>query len=335
MKLSTSLNNYQEYLDIETNYNQLFSDFLCGDMVKELYESSKSKTEFGRWVSQMKKNKKSKINQKRLNDWIEIRRGELNEKFTELARNQQLNEIRIEKDEIDKEMEFLHKDYNNRIQSKDQEIQQLKELVSDLQGNVKYYMKIIDSNKIDYKRVCTENYHLKEKMKLMKEKNVETIIEETIEETIEERVEETIIEVEEVEPEPEPEPVEDPYQALYDDSDYSDDEEEGPALENDEIQYIQAKEEVDLVYYQPEPDKKSFDIQQLRDFISSNLSKWEMRFYEDFNECEITYQEIIDSIKVQYYDEFGEPEKDGDKDTISREIGYELEKIDIVEPVKY
>jgi hypothetical protein len=102
MKLSTSLNNYQEYLNIETNYEQLFNDFLCSDMVKELYESSKSKTEFGRWISQMKKNKKSKINQKRLTGWIEIRRGELNEKFNELARNQELNEIRIEKGEADR-----------------------------------------------------------------------------------------------------------------------------------------------------------------------------------------------------------------------------------------
>jgi len=335
MKLSTSLKNYQEYLNTETNYEQLFNDFLSSDMVKELYEEKNPTMKFNMWKSQMKKRRESKINQKRLNGWIEMRRGELNEKFNELARNQELNKIRIDKDEIDKEMELLHKDYKERIESKDQEIEQLKELVSDLQGNVNHYMKIIESNKIDYKRVCTENYHLKEKMKRMKEEKVETIIEEVQE--VQEV--ETIIEVEEVapepEPEPEPEPVEDPYQALYDDSDYSDEEDDEPPLDNQEIQYIQAKEEVELVYYQPEPEKKSFDIEQLRDFISSNSSKWEMRFYEDFSEGEIIYSEIIDSIKVQYYDEFGEPEKDGDKDTISREIGYELEKIDIVEPVKY
>jgi len=335
MKLSTSLKNYQEYLNTETNYEQLFNDFLSSDMVKELYEEKNPTMKFNMWKSQMKKRRESKINQKRLNVWVEIRRGELNEKFNELSRNEELNKIRIDKDEIDKEMELLHKDYKERIESKDQEIEQLKELVSDLQGNVNHYMKIIESNKIDYKRVCTENYHLKEKMKRMKEEKVETIIEEVQE--VQEV--ETIIEVEEVapepEPEPEPEPVEDPYQALYDDSDYSDEEDDEPPLDNQEIQYIQAKEEVELVYYQPEPEKKSFYIEQLRDFISSNSSKWEMRFYEDFSEGEIIYSEIIDSIKVQYYDEFGEPEKDGDKDTISREIGYELEKIDIVEPVKY
>jgi hypothetical protein len=309
MILSTSLINYQEYLNIETNYDQLFSDFLLSDMVKELYESSKGKTEFGRWVSQMKKNKNYKVNQKRLNQWVEIRREELTEKFNELSKNQGLNEIRIEKGEADrlrKKMEKMKEEYEATIEN----------------------MKALNENKvkcleltIDCLRKC--NFRNLEKIKKLKQQKVETIIQETIEEDPA-LTEEIIIEAL-TEPEPEPEKV------IIDSSD----EEDGPALENDEIQYIQAKEEVELVYYQPEPDKKSFDIKQLRDFISSNSSKWEMRFYEDFNECEITYQEIIDSIKVQYYDEFGEPEKDGDKDTISREIGYELEKIDIIEPVKY
>jgi hypothetical protein len=328
MKLSTSLNNYQEYLNTETNYDQLFNDFLSSDMVKELYEEKKPVMNFNQWKSQMKKRKNTKINQKRLNEWVEIRRGELNEKFNELARNQELNEIRIEKGEADRlrrQMEKMKEDYEAQIEN-------MKALH---ENKVKYLEGTISNLRQSNFRNINTIKKLREQNEKLKEQKVETIIEE-----VKKAQKETIIEVEEPEPEPDPEPEpekvieeEDPYQALYD-SDYSDEEDE-PPLDNQEIQYIQAKEEVELVYYQPEKEKKSFDIKQLKDFISSNSSKWEMRFYEDFNESEITYSEILDSIKVQYYDEFGEPEKDGDKDTISREIGYELEKIDIVEPVKY
>ena len=62
MKLSTSLNNYQEYLNIETNYDQLFSDFLLSEAVKELYEEKKPVMNFNQWKSQMKKRKNTKIN---------------------------------------------------------------------------------------------------------------------------------------------------------------------------------------------------------------------------------------------------------------------------------
>jgi hypothetical protein len=60
MKLSTSLNNYQEYLNTETNYEQLFNDFLCSDMEKimknkpiiiiEIWDDNKRQRENMKWT---------------------------------------------------------------------------------------------------------------------------------------------------------------------------------------------------------------------------------------------------------------------------------------------
>ena len=293
MKLSTSLNNYQEYLNIETNYEQLFSDYVCSDIVKELYESSKSKTEFGRWISQMKKNKKSKINQKRLNEWIEIRRGELNEKFNELARNQELNEIRIEKGEADrlrKQMEKMKEDYEAQIEN----------------------MKALHENKVK----CLEgtisnlrqmNFRNINTIKKLREQKVETIIQETIEEV---PVEETIIEVE---PEPEPEP--EPEKIIIDSSD------DEPALDLDEIEFLK-------MYNQPKPVENEFlDSDKIENYFENNMFK--ERFLGDYEEGELSYKEIVNLINEDFIEKVGEPIKESDKKIVSKNIEYCLEEIEI------
>jgi hypothetical protein len=300
MKLSTSLNNYQEYLNIETNYDQLFSDFLLSDIVKELYESSKGKTEFGRWVSQMKKNKNYKVNQKRLNQWVEIRREELNEKFNELSKNQGLNEIRIEKgqaDRVRKQMEKMKEEYEATIEN----------------------MKALHENKVKYLEGTIEclrktNFRNINTIKKLKERKVETIIQETIEE---DPVEEIIIEVEpEPEPEPEVEPEPEPEKVIIDSSD-----EEGPELEEVEIELLK-------MYNTPEPVQNEFlDSDKIDNFFENNMFK--ERFYEDFIEGELSYKEIVQLINDDFIENVGEPIKESDKKLVDKNIKICLEDIEI------
>lgn len=293
MKLSTNLKNYQEYLNIETNYEQLFNDFLLSDMVKELYDESNSKADFGRWVSQMKKNKNYKVNQKRLNQWVEIRREELNEKFNELSKNQELNEIRIEKGEADrlrKQMEKMKEEYEALIEN-------MKELH---ENKVKCLEGTISSlRKTNFRNINT--------IKKLKERKVETIIQETIEE---DPVDEIIIEIE-PEPEPEPEP-----EIIIDSSD-----EEGPELEELEIELLK-------MYKKPEPVENEFlDSDKIEKYFQNNMFK--ERFYEDSKEGELSYKEIVQLIKEDFIEKVGEPIKESDKKLIDKNIKICLEDSEI------
>ena len=56
------------------NYDKLFEEFLESDTAKELYQKSKTEADFSRWKSQMKKRRNTKVNQKRLNQWIELKK---------------------------------------------------------------------------------------------------------------------------------------------------------------------------------------------------------------------------------------------------------------------
>jgi hypothetical protein len=290
MKLSTSLNNYQEYLNTETNYEQLFNDFLCSDMVKELYEEKKPEMKFNMWKSQMKKRRESKINQKRLNVWVEMRRGELNEKFNELARNQELNEIRIEKGEAERlrrQMEKMKEDYEAQIEN----MKALHEnKVKCLEGTIS------NLRKTNFRNINT--------IKKLKERKVETIIEETIEEV---PVEETIIEVEEPEPEPE--------KVIIDSSD------DEPPLDLDEIEFLK-------MYNQPKPVENEFlDSDKIEKFFENNTFK--EKFYEDYEEGELSYKEIVNLIKKDFIEKVGEPIKDSCKRIMKNEIKWALEDIEI------
>ena len=88
------------------------------------------------------------------------------------------------------------------------------------------------------------------------------------------------------------------------------------------------------MYNTPEPVQNEFlDSDKIDNFFENNMFK--ERFYEDYEECELSYNEIVQIIKEDFFEKVGEPIKETDKNMMEKGIKYALDEIDIIERVKY
>ena len=136
----------------------------------------------------------------------------------------------------------------------------------------------------------------------------------------------------------EEEPTEDPYQALYDDSDYSDDEEEEVIIEKPKIQpkkievkKIDEKEEIKIMKETYEKTKPVIVDEYVDDnAIDKFCDNYDYsQHLEEYEEGEYSLNEIVDKIFSQLLKKVGTIKKQSQRNSIIKFIKDQLEENDI------